>query len=230
MTPRRSPPASTSASACSRCSGRRAAARHTTLRAAIDWSYELLDDAPAAAVRAAVGVRPRLRRSSTPTSVCAGDGVERADVAGAARRARRPLARDRAPARAAARSTGCSRRCASTRRERLERRGEPSAMRDRHVDHYVRRALELRRGRRWRASTLPFVDEFDELRAALRWCLRDGSRSRPCLRSSPRRCGGSAPARHAEEIARWPRRRWTAGRTTTRWRPRVLGRRVRRGW
>ena len=59
--------------------GRVAIERHQTLRAAIDWSYDLLDRARAAAAGPLVGVRGRLHADAAE-AVCAGDPIDADDV------------------------------------------------------------------------------------------------------------------------------------------------------
>ena len=164
--------------------------------------------AAAAAVRAAVGVRARLRARRR------GGGV-RGRRASTARRWRRCS------------TSWCAIRWSSlgvvggrTRyslletlreygAERLAARGEHERLAERHADHYVTRARRaLDRG--WRESKLPFFDEFDELRAAVRRCERD-ERAGPGVHA--RRgavVAGALPprggdARLAEEtLERWP--------------------------
>jgi predicted ATPase/DNA-binding SARP family transcriptional activator len=178
-------------------SGRRAAARHRTLRAAIDWSYRLLDDAQRRLFER-LSVFARGCALVDAESVCAGDGVDRAEVAALL---------DELVANSLVTVTTADGRTLygllETLREyageRLQARGETDLMRDRHVDHYVQSALELRHG--WRRVTVPFVEEFDELRAALRWCLAtDPGPDRAFVLAEA--LWWRASARHGEEIAR----------------------------
>ena len=83
---------------------------------------------------------------------------------------------------------------------RLLARGEHVAARDRHADHYRARAQAMiDAALAWR-SALPFVDEFDDVRAALRWCRdTDAGPERAFTILVP--LWGLAPAQHAEDIA-----------------------------
>jgi predicted ATPase/DNA-binding SARP family transcriptional activator len=200
-------------------SGRRAAARHRTLRAAIDWSYRLLDDAQRRLFER-LSVFARGYALVDVESVCAGDGVDRAHVSALLDElvANSLVTATTANGRTLYRLLETLREYAT---ERLEARGETGAMRDRHVDHYVRSALEQRHAG-WRQATLPFVEEFDELRTAVRWCLaRDPGPDRAFVLAEA--LWWRALARHGEEIARlcddvldrWPDHHP--------WRPRALG-------
>jgi predicted ATPase/DNA-binding SARP family transcriptional activator len=148
-------------------SGRRAAARHRTLRAAIDWSYRLLDDTHRRLFER-LSVFARGCALADAESVCAGDGVDRAEVAALLDELVANSLVTVTPADGRTRY-GLLETLREYARERLQARGETDLTRDRHADHYVQSALELRRG--WPQATVPFVEEFDELRAALRWCL-----------------------------------------------------------
>jgi predicted ATPase/DNA-binding SARP family transcriptional activator len=190
-------------------SGRRAAPRHRTLEAAIDWSYRLLDE-PQRRLFERLSVFARGAGLEAVEDVCSGDGVERADVAGLL---------DQLVAHSLVTAAPVGGRTAygmlETLREyaagRLAQRGEQARVRDRHVDRYVTQAeAAIQAATAWR-SLLPFIDEFDDVRAAVRWCAESDP--------EPRRAftilvalWGLAPARHAEEIAllaeealeRWP--------------------------
>ena len=153
---------------------RTALPRQRTLRAVIDWSWDLLgDDERRLAARLAVfpgGVTPGERRGGR-------DGGRRARPA---RRAGRPLAAaGRRPRRR--RATGCSRRCASTAIERLEEAGELDDVRTAHARHFAALAEEadphLRRPEQleWLAR---LVAERDNMMAALRWLAASGDARR----------------------------------------------------
>ena len=179
-------------------SGRRSAARHRTLGAAIDWSYELLDE-PQRRVFERLSVFARGATLDAARDVCAGDGVERDDVAGLL---------DRLVAHSLIQPAPVGGRTVyamlETLREyaaaRLHDRGEHAAARDRHADHYVARAeAMIDAALAWR-SALPFIDEFDDVRAALRWCRdTDATPERAFTILVP--LWGLAPAQHAEDIA-----------------------------
>lgn len=178
--------------------GRRATPRHSTLRAAVDWSYDLLDE-PRRRLFERLSVFARGCTLAAAEEVCAGDGVERAAVADLLDELVAHSLVTAAPAGGRTRYV----LLATLRQygaERLRERGETTALRDRHADHYVARGRRMA-AQGWRERKLPFVDEFDDLRAAVRWCLRQDA--------GPERAftlvgalWWPAPARHGEEIAR----------------------------
>jgi predicted ATPase/DNA-binding SARP family transcriptional activator len=187
--------------------GRRSNARHTTLRAAIGWSYELLDE-PQRRLFERLSVFARDCTLADAEAVCAGDAVEREDVA--------PLldelvAHSLVVATAAGGRTRYS--LLETLRqygaERLADRGERERLAERHADHYVVRARQMSEAG-YREQKLPLVDDFDELRAAVRWCERDERPDRAFTLVEA--LWWIAMSRHGEEIvrlieetlARWP--------------------------
>jgi predicted ATPase/DNA-binding SARP family transcriptional activator len=180
-------------------SGRRAAARHRTLRAAIDWSYQLLDE-PQRRLFERLSVFARGAALDTVREVCAGDGVEAAAVEHILDEL---VAGSLVTASAAGPRTtfGMLETLRDYAAERLERRGELARVRDRQADAYAGHAQRIiDAGLSWR-SGLPFLDEFDDVRAAVRWCEeRDPGPQRAFEILVP--LWGLAPARHAEEIAR----------------------------
>jgi predicted ATPase/DNA-binding SARP family transcriptional activator len=178
--------------------GRRSAPRHWTLRAAIAWSYDLLEE-PQRRLFERLSVFARGCTLGDAEAVCAGDGIERAFVAGLL---------DELVAHSLLTTSVVGRRTAyamlETLREyaaeRLEERGERDALHERHADHYVAQAREMCDAG-WYAHRLPFVDSFDELRIAVRWCLsRDDDPSRAFALAEV--AWWPALARHGEEIAR----------------------------
>jgi predicted ATPase len=178
--------------------GRRSAPRHWTLRAAIAWSYELLE-APQRRLFERLSVFARACSLAEAEAVCAGDGVERIHVAGLLDElvAHSLLVTSVAGGRTTYAMLETLRDYAA---EQLELRGERDTMRERHAGHYVQQAqamIDLG----WRTQRLPFVDVFDELRAAVRWCLRrDADPSRVFALAEV--LFWPALARHGEEIAR----------------------------
>jgi predicted ATPase/DNA-binding SARP family transcriptional activator len=178
--------------------GRRAATRHGTLRQAIDWSFELLDE-PQQRLFERLSVFARPCSLADAESVCAGDGVDPDDVA--------DLLDDLvANSLVTATVEGAGTRYALLEtlreygREKLAARDEAAGLRNRHADHYVHAALAIR-SRGWRQVALPFVEEFDDLRAAVRWCMEaDELPDRAFVLTEA--LWWPAPSRHAEEIAR----------------------------
>ncbi|HWV87141.1 MAG TPA: BTAD domain-containing putative transcriptional regulator, partial [Capillimicrobium sp.] len=178
--------------------GRRANPRHATLGAAIDWSYELLDQAPRRLFER-LSVFARGGTLDDVRATCSGYGVA-PDAVGSLL--------DELVAHSLVTTTTVGGRTRygllETLREygtrRLAARGERGRWRDRHADRYAERArAALATG--FRERRLPLVDEFDELRTAIRWCLvADATPDRVFLLAEA--LWWPAPARHAEEIAR----------------------------
>ena len=167
-----SPSGSPTASACCAGGDRTALPRQQTLRALIDWSYDLLDR----------DERVLFRRLSV---FAGGFTLEAAEASAAAA----PLARERRarPARAARREvagrarrrarslSGCSRPCASTATRRWPRRTSDAATSDRHLAYFAgvgERARQELTGPA-QASWLARLDrERENILAALRWSER----------------------------------------------------------
>ena len=199
-------------------SGRRSAARHSTLRAAIAWSYEQLTESQRRLFER-LSVFARDCTLDDAEAVCADDGVERADVACLLDEL---VANSLVVARVAGGRTRYS--LLETLREygaeRLAARGDQAWLAERHADHYVARAQRVIECG-WQEPKLPFVDEFDELRAAVRWCERDERPDRAFTLVEV--LWWPAASRHAEEIARLAEEaldRWPAIHPL---RPRALG-------
>ena len=187
--------------------GRRSSTRHSPLRAAIGWSYDLLDE-PQRRLFERLSVFARDCTLEDAESICAGDGVAREEVA--------PLldelvAHSLVVASAAGGRTRYS--LLETLREyaaeRLAARGEREWLAERHAEHciaHARRATEVG----YLEPRLPLVDEFDALRAAVRWCERDERPDRAFTLVEA--LWWISVSRHAEEIAllaeetlrRWP--------------------------
>ena len=153
--------------------GRRASLeRHHTLRAAVDWSYSLLEDTERL-VFDRLGVFPSTFDADAAIAV-AGDGIEAWDVIDALSSlvAKSMLVADRAPS-------------GSTRyqmletlrhyaRERLDSAGAADACRRRHAQHYAgltRQALEGVQVADEEQWLLRMATEIDNLRAAVMWSL-----------------------------------------------------------
>ena len=166
--------------------------------------------APAPALRAPRGVRAG-GHARGGAGRLRGRGRRHAATCPSCSTSSSPTRSSRRPRPPRAPSTGCSRRCASTPPSAWTRAASarPCATATptttwRAPSPVIEAALA------WR-STLPFVDEFDEVRAALRWCVEaDAEPQRAFTILVP--LWGLSPARHAEEIAmladealdRWP--------------------------
>src|SRR6185312_557115 len=144
----------------------RAPDRHASLRAAVDWSYEMLGP-PERVLFDRLGVFSGGASVRDVEAVCGCDDVLDAldglvdrslvtarEVAGTTRYGMLETLREYA-------------------RERLAARGEIAALRDRHADHYAAVADELRleRLKAWDIRALLRVSELDDALAALRWCV-----------------------------------------------------------
>ena len=120
---RRSPSGSTTASALLRAGSHAAPTRQQTLEATLHWSHDLLEDDERALFRRLAVFAGGFDLGAVE-AVCAGDGLEPAEVADVLAPARREVARRDRRARAGSAATACSRPCASTRGEQLEEAGE----------------------------------------------------------------------------------------------------------
>ncbi len=152
--------------------GRRASLeRHHTLRAAVDWSYSLLEDTERL-IFDRLGVFPSTFDVDAAVAV-AGDGIDSWDVIDALSSlvAKSMLVADRA--RLALPDIRCSKHCGIT-RARLDTASTADAYRRRHAQHYanftrrVMEAVQVDDEEKWllRAAT-----EIDNLRAAVLWSL-----------------------------------------------------------
>ncbi len=179
--------------------GRRSAPRHWTLRAAIAWSYELLAE-PQRRLFERLSVFARGCTLAEAEAVCGGDDLARAHVAGLLDElvAHSLVVADVARGRTVYGMLETLREFAA---EQLSERGEAARLRDRHADHYVERAHAMLDGAWQRESRLPFVDDFDELRAAVRWCLEVDERPERAFVLATV-LWWPALSRHGEEIAR----------------------------
>jgi predicted ATPase/class 3 adenylate cyclase len=153
--------------------GRRSAAeRHQTLRAAIEWSYEMLDERERALFER-LGVFPGSFDADAVAAIAAGDGLEAWDVleAGAGLVAKSMIVADEASGTTRYQMLETLRAFA---REHLEQDGDLHAMFRRHAEHYTQFAESADVGLAgadevaWRTRVHL---ELDNLRAAFIRCL-----------------------------------------------------------
>ena len=156
--------------------GRRSAAeRHQTLRGAIEWSYELLDERERA-LFVRLGAFPGTFDADAVAAVATGDGLEAWDVldAGAGLVAKSMIVADEASGTTRYQMLETLRTFA---REHLDAEGDLLEMFRRHAEHYTRFAEAADAGLAgpdevaWRKRVHL---EFDNLRAAFIRCLRMG--------------------------------------------------------
>jgi predicted ATPase/class 3 adenylate cyclase len=156
--------------------GRTVVARQQTLRALIDWSYDLLNDSERVLLRR-LSIFVRGWTLEAAEAVCAGEGIEREailelhahlvdkslvlmlDSGGVARYAMLETIREYA-------------------REKLANSGDAPVLRQRHFDHFFRYALDtwLSTGPE-RGFSLNYGVEYENMRAALEWVQAEPNRS-----------------------------------------------------
>jgi predicted ATPase len=180
----------------------RGSERHRTLRAAVDWSYRLLDQ-PERLVFDRLSVFAGGCDLEAATAVCAGDGVAPEGVLDLLDRLversllgfRESGGRTRYGMLETLRHYGA---------ERLAQRGDEAHRRTLHADHYAERSDRLRRDAEltWSGAMLrEGLAVFDEVRAAARWSMRqDPSRERTLRLLAP--LWALAHTAHATEIAK----------------------------
>ncbi len=186
-------------------SGRRGAARHDTLQAAIDWSYELLDE-PERQLFERLSVFQRGCTLAAAEEVCG--------IGGAADLLDRLVAHSMVTATQAEGVTrfGMLQSLREYAAARLERRGESAAVRDRHVDHHLRRVERVAHDfAGWRDQSLPLAPDFDDLRGAVRWCIASDERPdrafallAPLWATAHSTYAHEIAALAEEALARWP--------------------------
>jgi predicted ATPase/class 3 adenylate cyclase len=155
--------------------GRGAVERHHTLRAAIDWSYDML----------AAGERAVFDRLSVFSSgctlaaaqaVCCGDGIDEIDVVEALSSLidKSLLAADRSEHATRYRQLETVRQYAE---ERLVASGEADAVRERHARHFAAFARKAGRGL-WSGDEIAWAQrveaDLDNIRAAVSWAVAAG--------------------------------------------------------
>ena len=152
---------------------RTALPRQQTLRAVVDWSYELLfDDEQRVFER--LSVFPGGCDLATAEAVCADETIAAADIADHLRRARRQVAGRRR----AERATGCGspscRRSPSTAGAARPNAATRCAIRDAMAQHFAElcsQSAAAFTGDRQRAWLTAIDQEHDNLRAALDWAV-----------------------------------------------------------
>ncbi len=189
---------------------RRTPDRHRSLRAAVDWSYELLrpderDLFCALAVHPAGCALPAATAAGEAAGLDAGQVVDVLD--GLVAKSLLTLSRSEA---------GTRYRMLETLREygleRLHLAGTLDGVRDRQADYYAGLTDRVRRSmlRAWTPEALPLFAEFDNLRAVLTWTLvRDDEPDRSFALLAP--MWYVALQQRAEEVAE------LAGRALARW-------------
>ncbi|HEX5980534.1 MAG TPA: hypothetical protein VFY52_05535, partial [Thermoleophilaceae bacterium] len=179
----------------------RGSERHRTLRAAVDWSYRLLDE-PERLVFERLSVFASGCDLDAAVAVCAGDGVEPGDVLDLLDRlVERSLLR---VGDAGGRTRyGMLETLRHYGADRLANRGDGAHRRTLHADHYAGRADRARRDGEstWSGAMLrDGLVAFDEIRAAGRWSMRqDRSRERTLRLLTP--LWALSHTAHATEIA-----------------------------
>lgn len=191
---------------------RRGASRHQSLRAAIGWSYELLDSEEQA-MFARLSVFSGPFTAALAHAVAARDGTTEAhtqDLLDRLVAASVVVAEVSGPA-TWYRELETLRAFA---REQLERRGERDEAEDRFVDHVVARALGIIEGgaASWsHAALAELLSMYDNIAAAIRWCVaNDDLPGRALVLSAV--LWGVVHQAHTEEIGglveqvldRWP--------------------------
>ena len=157
---------------------RTALPRHQTLRAVVDWSWELLTDAERAVLRR-LSVFSGGASLEAAERVCAGDEVDQERRARPAHRAGREVAAGRR-GRRARRATGCSTRSRSTPRSGSPRRGNRT-WRATRTSRYFTELAETAEPHLRRADQLEWLAmleaEHDNIGAAMRGALAAGTRT-----------------------------------------------------
>jgi predicted ATPase len=179
----------------------RGSERHRTLRAAVDWSYRLLDDRERL-VFDRLSVFASGCDIEAAVAVCAGDGVEPDEVLDLLDRLveRSLLGVGNAGGRTRYGMLETLRHYGA---EQLARRGEDARRRTLHAEHYADRADRARRDgeHAWSGVMIrEALAAFDEIRAAARWSMRqDRSRERALRLLAP--LWALSHTAHATEIA-----------------------------
>ena len=179
----------------------RGSERHRTLRAAVDWSYRLLDE-PERLVFDRLSMFASGCDLDAARAVCSGDGVDPGDVLDLLDRlVERSLLR---VGEAGGRTRyGMLETLRHYGAERLAQRGDDAHRRTLHAEHYADRADLARRdgASMWSGTMLRVgLAAVEEIRAAARWSMRqDRSRERTLRLLAP--LWALAHTAHATEIA-----------------------------
>jgi non-specific serine/threonine protein kinase len=145
--------------------------RHRTLRSMIDWSYDLLSEAEQAMLRR-VAVSAGGWTLSRAEDICSGDGIESTTVLELL-----TSLVDKSLVLSDERDGATRYRMLETVRQyaldRLRKNGEQAQWQARHLASFLALAEEHydARGAKWRGWIDELADEYDNMRAALGWCV-----------------------------------------------------------
>ena len=196
-------------------SGTGSTGHHQTLRATVDWSYQLMSDEERT-LFARLSVFAGGFDLLAAEAICADSESDRLLVDVLASLV------DKSMVTAQRGPTGIRFRLLETLRQygtdRLESRGEVESVRDRHLEHFVEVATRLATqwaSRRQDQADAGFEREWDNIRAAFNWALTLGDIAR--ADSLVTATGAHALSRIVHEHADWVKgalERWRAGGTT----------------
>jgi non-specific serine/threonine protein kinase len=175
--------------------------RQQTLRAAIDWSYDLLSEAERVLLRR-LAVFQGGWTLEAAEAICAGDGLARGAIldglTGLVEKSQVYL--EEAEGEMRYRLLETVQQYAS---EQLDAAGDAVDVRDRHLDWYLALAAREPRGAELVAWYALLEREHDNLRAALRWSMRESGRAAAGVRLAAYLSGFWQARSHLSEGRRW---------------------------